>query len=700
MNSRLFAAIFADKHLMRGDSHPAIAAPTLLGSIGTHSSRPIAWQAPRTGLLCVAIIILAIAPTVRAASDDIPAWLKQAAAMNIPAYDKKVPAVVLVDEARLKVEDDGRVVTIHNYAVKIFNNEGRREAHAVLRYETVSEKVRDMRGWLIRPSGEVKKYAKDLVMSVAFDNDVYNESSTRVIIARDDAEPGSIFGFESVLESKQVFAQVEWEFQEYLPVLQSRCVLNMPPGWRAESITFNHSRLDPIIEGQTYTWELKDVPFLEEEPGSPAHSQLAPRLAVSYFPPASSRVSAVRTFADWAEVGRWLSELQDPQATSSDALAAKAQSLAAGARTEMDRIRSIGRYVQNVHYISIQTGIGRGGGYRPHAATEVFSKSYGDCKDKANLMRAMLKVIGIDSYLVGIFSGDPYFVRKEWASPQQFNHCIIAIKVKDETNAPTIITHPSLGRLLIFDPTDDDTPVGDLPHHEQGSYALVVAREAGAIMKMPVTPPDANRMEREIEAALGPNGTILASLKERATGQAAVSSRREFHHRGRPDYVKSIERWVSRGANGAKVSKVEPVDNPADDTFSLAVEFSADGYGQLMQGKLLVFKPALVSRREALALTGTSRKYPVVMAPSAFTESVRVKLPAGFDVDELPDPLKLDTPFGKYSATCTVNDGVLIFHRSLVTFGGTVPADQYSSVRSFFEKMRGAEQSPAVLVRK
>src|SRR5919202_1263755 len=114
---------------------------------------------------------------------------------------------------------------------------------------------------------------------------------------------------------------------------------------------------------------------------------------------------------------------------------------------------------QKVQYIAIQTGLGQGGGYRPHASTEVFAKSYGDCEDKANLMRAMLKADGIQSYLVAIYAGDPSYVREEWASPGQFNHCIIAVRVSDETQAPTIVQHPKLGRLLIFDATDDDTPV-------------------------------------------------------------------------------------------------------------------------------------------------------------------------------------------------------------------------------------------------
>jgi len=134
---------------------------------------------------------------------------------------------------------------------------------------------------------------------------------------------------------------------------------------------------------------------------------------------------------------------------------------------------AIGRYAQGVKYVSIQTGVGRGGGYRPHAAAEVLAKNYGDCKDKANLMRAMLKMMKIEAYPVIIYSGDPTFVRKEWASPSQFNHCIIAIRVSPETKAATVIEHAKLGRLLIFDPTDGETPIGDLPYYLQGSLALV-----------------------------------------------------------------------------------------------------------------------------------------------------------------------------------------------------------------------------------
>src|SRR5262249_41937217 len=74
------------------------------------------------------------------ASDDVPAWLRQAAAVNLPPYDKKVRAVVLLDERRVTVDDEGRVAAVRNYAVKLLTREGREDAIAAVGYNTDSEK--------------------------------------------------------------------------------------------------------------------------------------------------------------------------------------------------------------------------------------------------------------------------------------------------------------------------------------------------------------------------------------------------------------------------------------------------------------------------------------------------------------------------------------------------------------------------------
>ena len=656
---------------------------------------------PQRLLLAASFFALALMKAAAFAGDDVPTWLRQVASANTASYGKDVPAVVLWDESRVTVDDDGKVTTANFFAVKILTREGRNQALAREIYNTDSGKVREMRAWMIRPSGEVKKYGKDEVIDVTLaDNDIYNEARAKLIMGSADAEPGAVFGYEVTSEERSVFTQLIWGFQLRMPVKLSRLTLNLPSGWRADSVTFNHPKIEPAISGSSYTWELRDLAFVEDEPLSPPITNLVPRVAVSYFPPAGAKAGIAKTFNNWAEVSRWLTELSDPQAAPDDALAGKAKQLTANAKSELERIRAIGRYVQGVNYVSIQTGTGRGGGYRPHAAMDVFAKSYGDCKDKANLMRAMLKVVGIQSYLVCIYSGDPTYVRGEWASPQQFNHCIIAVKVSDQTQVPTVVNHPSLGRLMVFDPTDDNTPVGDLPGHEQGSLALVVAGDGGALLRMPTTPPEANRLERVAEVVLAPDGSITASLHERAIGQSAVDERSIFRGLSRSEYLKMIERWIGHGASGASVSKVEPADNSAEGKFALDVDFTAARYGQVMQGRLLVFKPAIVSRRDSLFLTESSRKHPVVLESNAYTETVKVRLPEGFDVDELPDPMKMETPFGTYETSYVVKDRQLHFTRSLVLRGATISVGDYSKVRGFFEKMRDAEQTPVVLAKK
>ena len=651
-------------------------------------------------LLALAIALDLIVVNVRA-GDDAPAWLRAAAASSIPPFPKDIPAVVLADESVVTIDDDGRMTRRDFYAVKVLTREGRDEAVAHAVYNTDTEKVKDLSAWLISPSGKVKKYGKGEAVELALvDNDVYNEAKRMIIGASADAELGSIFGYETVTEDRSVFSQLAWYFQGApLPVLKSRISVTLPRGWTADALTLNHDKIEPTLSGNTYTWELRDLPPVTFEPLSPPRTAITPWLAIN-LTPTPEKPAARRSFATWADVSKWLTEISESQSSADDALAGKARQITAAAKTEMEKITAVGRFVQAINYVSIQIGTGRGGGYRPHAATEVFAKSYGDCKDKANLMRAMLKSIGIKSYLVSIYAGDPNHVRREWPSPHQFNHCIIAVKISDESQALTVVDHPTLGRLLIFDATDDITPVGDLPVHEQGSYALIIAGDAGALLKMPVTPPEANMLNRSAEVQLNPDGSILATVREQSIGQAAVRERGPFKGLTRPEYNGRIERWIAQGATGVRVSKIEPLDEPDAGKFSLAADFSAPAYGQLMQGRLLVFRPAIVSRRESLSLTEPGRTHPVVLTPSAYSETTKVKLPGGFEIDEMPDAVKLDTPFGSYATSYVVKDGQLLFTRTLVVRQATIPAADYSTVRSFFERIRTAEQSPVVLVRK
>ena len=119
----------------------------------------------------------------------------------------------------------------------------------------------------------------------------------------------------------------------------------------------------------------------------------------------------------------------------------------------------------------------------------------------------------------------------------------------------------------------------------------------------------------------------------------------------------------------------------------------------MMQNRLLVFRPTAVMRGSYSPFTEVKRTHPIVLDPEAFTESTTVTLPAGFKVDELPEPVTLRTTFGEFRSSYEAKDGQVLVQRSLEVHSATVPADRYAEVKSFFEQVHGHEQAPVVLMK-
>ena len=166
----------------------------------------------------------------------------------------------------------------------------------------------------------------------------------------------------------------------------------------------------------------------------------------------------------------------------------------------------------------------------------------------------------------------------------------------------------------------------------------------------------------------------------------------------RPDYQKWLEQWVSRELPAARVS--EATHRDADDVFELSMRVAAAGYAQLMQERLLVFKPPFSLTRGLPALVGATRTEPVLLEAGQASDTLRVEVPAGFAVDELPQPASIDSPFGRYTLAARQDGGRVVVERSLTFARATVPVADYAALRAFVDKVRAADTSPVVFVRK
>ena len=260
------------------------------------------------------VVFVLLISAASALADGPPAWLTQAASIPTPAFEMKdVPAVVLLNDERVSIASDGTVVRTLHYAVRILIREGREEALARAIYHSGSEQVRSINAWLIPRGGSPKAYGKkETIDSILAGNDLYNEGRVTYINASDQADTGDIFGYERVIELKNVFSQFRFHFQDSLPTSVSRFTLDLPAGWKSDSVTFNSPKIEPAVTGTSSTWELRDLKPIKPEPGSPSFTSMAPWLAVSFYP-TSPTATQIKTFANWNDVAKWMAQIEDPQ---------------------------------------------------------------------------------------------------------------------------------------------------------------------------------------------------------------------------------------------------------------------------------------------------------------------------------------------------------------------------------------------------
>ena len=270
------------------------------------------------------------------------------------------------------------------------------------------------------------------------------------------ADPGNIIGYEYEQDEQPYALQDLWHFQEHVPVREAHFTLQLPAGWEYKTTFLNAAEVKPVQSGNGWQWSVSDVKALRSEDNMPPWSGISGQMIVSYFP---SGGAPGKTFADWRQMGNWYADLARGRADSTPDIKLKVTALTANMPVQLDKMRELARFAQkDVRYVAIELGIG---GMQPHQSQEILTHKYGDCKDKATLLSAMLREIGVDSYYVVINSERGSVTPEVQAHLGAFDHVILAIKlpagIPDKSLFATL-QHPKLGTILLSIPPTRSRP--------------------------------------------------------------------------------------------------------------------------------------------------------------------------------------------------------------------------------------------------
>lgn len=634
---------------------------------------------------------------------EAPAWLREVATVTTPSYDAKVKAVVLLNEEQVSLEASGKRSVHIRKAIRILQRDGRREAIGGFAYDSRGSKVRDLRAWVLSSSGKWKEYGRKEMSEGAAQPDftLYSTSRHSTFNAAADVDPGAVFGIEGTLDEDTVFSQFLFYFQDDLPHLLSRFQLTVPPGWEASAKAYQGAKAEPLRDGQTYTWEARNLGPVEVERFGPGLAKAIPAVFVGLTPPEGVALASgpIACFRSWADVAAWKSGLIDPQSTATLTIQAKAAELTAGLTTPLAKVEALARFVQSLRYVSISINSARGGGYTPHAAEEVLRAAYGDCKDKANLLRALLRAIQVESFPVAIYSGNPHHTREDFPSPHQFNHAILAIRAPAEWEYPASAVYPGHGRLLFFDPTNTYVRFGHLPHHEQDSPVLLTAAQGGGLLRTPTPGPRGNVVRRNWELTLADTGQLSGELTEVRRGRAAFETLALMEDGGEESLRKSLQVLLGRAMAAAEIRKLEHSFDAESASFTLKLSFTAPEYARILQGRLWMLRSLPAPFEDLPPVSLKTRQQPLQVPAIEFEEVAEWKLPASLQLDEMPGSGKLTHGLGQQVQKWEKAEGGVQVTRSLVLNRGLVAPADYANSREFFARFHGAAETAIVLVK-
>lgn len=335
----------------------------------------------------------------------------------------------------------------------------------------------------------------------------------------------------------------------------------------------------------------------------------------------------------------------------------------ADGRTGLDAAAAVYRWITgNLRYVAVY--LDPNSGWVPRPAAQVLKDGFGDCKDHVVLMQAMLAALGIRAEAGIIEWGTSYEPLPLW-TPWQFNHVVVYL--------------PDYDRFA--NPTNPYAPFEAMDRRLSGK-PVVIASAEGRVMQTPPSRPEDNRTDVDAEIQVAPDGTI--SGRSRVTQSPVLSSGPRSAVAGALSTRELAERMLLGTPEGGfgELDATDPRDlsRPFEVTATWRSPRGAPAPGQDLQIAVPVgidFEPA--SRLRQVLLPDRPRAFPVLAGARDQAWSTVLRLPPDWTVRELPAPVRVETPAGRYVATYErTGDGIRVSRRLVllkdVYQPGEVPA--------------------------
>ena len=414
--------------------------------------------------------------------------------------------------------------------------------------------------------------------------------------------------------------------------------------------------------------------------------RIAPVYTEDLMPPLEEASPTVQasSYESWEEFGTWWWHLIESEMRVSPEMASRVRELVADAETPLERVRAIYDFVvTDIRYNAWEFGVH---GYQPYSAPVIFSRGFGDCKDKAILLRALLSEIGVEAY--------PTLIRAEGrrldedhalALVEHFNHCIAFVPPQEGLEA------------MFLDGTARHHPLETLPQMDAGADVLVVKPDGVEQREVPVPTAEENRVAHEFVVTIDEEGRSIVDYTRHVAGTPGAQERARFAG-SEEERVEEAERMLSSvfgplsGRIEARFSDVEDLEAAVVEHFRLEPERIAR---KTARGFEL---PTSFQRLQILRTwaTETERTTDLLLdVPWSRETTIEYRLGEGQSPGTLPAPVSVDCEDASYRFEAQRTDAGFLLRETFSLRSPRIPPERYGALRDVARKV---DQSQAAFV--
>lgn len=411
----------------------------------------------------------------------------------------------------------------------------------------------------------------------------------------------------TLLDVSQPNFTEEVAVQEDIPALETELQLQVPDQSNLHYKLRNSDEkpVETVKDGlKTITWKFASLPGYESLPFDPPARDIMTMLDVS-------------SLQSWDQFAAWYKRLSVGSDMQDDAVRSKAEELAAGATSRTQKIRKAFEFVSALRYVAIEMGIQ---GIRPRTPAVVLQNRYGDCKDKANLLIALLTDMSIDARFCVLNRGSSTDVTfPSW----QFNHAIAYVPKAPGDGQPDD---------LWLDTTDSTAPFPTLAPGDIGRAALVFNKTDANFLTVSVAGKGVTEIAENWKMNQKNDGTWSGTLQYDWSGLAEYDVRSMV--RGRTprqlDYI--FQSALGRQLESADFSDVKL--SPADD-LAVPLHLDAQVACATIPGPKAGFKVeeyfAAPTRNRPLEINNGQSLHLLQTVTLTYDHGIPAELPAAFD---------------------------------------------------------------------